>query len=528
MQLDQITARIAPRSAWQAMDLGVRLYQHWALTLTRLYLLISLPILAVLLVLAGKQYCVHALVLFWWLKPVWERPLLEFCAQALFSRTPSIAHILRTLPRHTLRGLAPWLLLRRLDPARSFHMPVTQLEQQSGDSYRQRTRVLGMGQNDHSGSLTFILLGFESMVTMGFIALLATMLPNQYYLQDFDWLFEQEGLFIWVSIGCYYLATCIITPLYVCCGFALYLNKRTWLEGWDLEVGLRQIGQRRARLRQTIMTLLLLLIIPVLGMSPSSSVWANTDSIAMQPETEQDPQQQATEILAGPDFTPLEIKDSWRFKDLFDDSPEEQLDDEERDWLEAFFKWLKDWLDENSDTDQDSEADPPLELPTMAEVLRFLLWLLVIAVIIWLATKIQALRPRVRNRDTTALTHTHVAGLDIRPESLPDDIVSHVLDALRQGDPRQALSLLYRASLSRLLPQLASAIEPGCTEYECLRQLRAQPDMPASQTDYLAQLTHAWISTAWAHRPVDAQQIERMARQWPQLFATPAEVSDVA
>ena len=125
MQLDRITARIAPRSAWQAMDLGVRLYQHWALSLTRLYVIVSLPILTILMLCAGKQYLLHALIVFWWLKPLWERPLLEFCAQSLFSGKPTLRDIMRTLPSHTLKGVWTWLLLRRLDPSRSFHLPVT-------------------------------------------------------------------------------------------------------------------------------------------------------------------------------------------------------------------------------------------------------------------------------------------------------------------------------------------------------------------------------------------------------------------
>ena len=36
----------------------------------------------------------------------------------------------------------------------------------------------------------------------------------------------------------------IIEPFYVAGGFALYLNRRTALEGWDLEVALRRMGER--------------------------------------------------------------------------------------------------------------------------------------------------------------------------------------------------------------------------------------------------------------------------------------------
>src|SRR6185295_18661046 len=41
----------------------------------------------------------------------------------------------------------------------------------------------------------------------------------------------------------YCAAVALIEPLYVAGGFALYLNRRTALEGWDLEVQLRRIAQ---------------------------------------------------------------------------------------------------------------------------------------------------------------------------------------------------------------------------------------------------------------------------------------------
>ena len=45
----------------------------------------------------------------------------------------------------------------------------------------------------------------------------------------------------------YLVAVALIEPLYVAGGFALYLNRRTALEGWDLEVQLRRIAQRTDR-----------------------------------------------------------------------------------------------------------------------------------------------------------------------------------------------------------------------------------------------------------------------------------------
>lgn len=530
MRLDQISARIAPRGAWQAMDLGVRLYQHWALPLTLIYVLVSLVPLLLFLWFGGEHNWAWALLAFWWLKPLWERPLLEYCAQALFSQAPTIKSLLREFYQHSLRGLLPWLLLRRLDPARSFHLPVTQLEKQKGTQFSQRTRVLGMGQNDQSGSLTFILLGIEMLVTAGLIALVAMMIPSQYYLQEFSWLLEQDKLLLWVGIGCYYLATCLIAPLYVCCGFALYLNKRTWLEGWDLELGLRRIGQRRGKILQRL-SLSVLLCAALITLP-----WSSQSAFAEQSHTGDDtaevelvdPKQQAIDILAGSEFTPVEIKDSWRFKDFSNASnDDEEINEENIEFWKRLFKWLASWFDGKNSTDDD-DVGSGFEWPTLAEIFRFVLWVIAVSVAIWLVTRLIGLRPPARAVQTRASKATHVAGLDIRPESLPDDIRGAALQALDNGDVRLALSLLYRASLSHLLAQLDCPLDAGSTENECLRALRSNSNANTDQITYLTQLTRAWISTAWAHRPSQQQEVTALADQWPALFGTAQESADAA
>ena len=44
----------------------------------------------------------------------------------------------------------------------------------------------------------------------------------------------------------YALVILALEPFYVAAGFALYLNRRTLLEGWDIELALRRIAERHA------------------------------------------------------------------------------------------------------------------------------------------------------------------------------------------------------------------------------------------------------------------------------------------
>src|SRR5206468_3106666 len=53
-------------------------------------------------------------------------------------------------------------------------------------------------------------------------------------------------VFSYADLFGYAAAVLLLEPFYVAAGFALYLNRRTLLEGWDIEVSLRRLAQRHA------------------------------------------------------------------------------------------------------------------------------------------------------------------------------------------------------------------------------------------------------------------------------------------
>jgi hypothetical protein len=63
---------------------------------------------------------------------------------------------------------------------------------------------------------------------------------------------------------------------------------------------------------------------------------------------------------------------------------------------------------------------------------------------------------------------THVQDLDIRPETLPDDVGLAARQLWDQGDHRAALALLYRGLLSRLAHVHQLPIRDSSTEGDCL------------------------------------------------------------
>lgn len=85
---------------------------------------------------------------------------------------------------------------------------------------------------------------------------------------------------------------------------------------------------------------------------------------------------------------------------------------------------------------------------------------------------------------------THVRDLDIRPESLPDDIGASALAIWERGEHRTALALLYRGALSRLAHLHEVPIRDASTEGDCLSLANAH--LLAQPAAYVARLIRVW------------------------------------
>ena len=59
--------------------------------------------------------------------------------------------------------------------------------------------------------------------------------------------------FLWYINVLYMIAVTVIEPFYVGAGFGLYLNSRTHLEGWDIELTFRRLASRLAPVAAVLM-----------------------------------------------------------------------------------------------------------------------------------------------------------------------------------------------------------------------------------------------------------------------------------
>jgi uncharacterized protein DUF4129 len=97
---------------------------------------------------------------------------------------------------------------------------------------------------------------------------------------------------------------------------------------------------------------------------------------------------------------------------------------------------------------------------------------------------------------------THVQDLDIRPESLPDNIGSAAREIWDRGDHRAALSLLYRGLLSRLVHVHNIPIRDSSTEGDTLELTATR--MREEKRDYVTRLIRVWQHAVYGGQAPDS------------------------
>ena len=113
--------------------------------------------------------------------------------------------------------------------------------------------------------------------------------------------------------------------------------------------------------------------------------------------------------------------------------------------------------------------------------------------------------------DDGFIAPTHVRDLDIRPESLPDDIGAEARELWERGDQRAALALLYRGMLSRLAHVHRVPIRDSSTEGDCVALATAQlPD----RSDYISRLVRVWQRLGYGHETVDSDVVHGLCDEF--------------
>jgi hypothetical protein len=106
-----------------------------------------------------------------------------------------------------------------------------------------------------------------------------------------------------------------------------------------------------------------------------------------------------------------------------------------------------------------------------------------------------------------------VGSMDIRPESLPDDVGAAALALAEAGKTREALSLLYRGALSRAVHRFGITIGESYTEGEALRAVAAGLD--AQRSAYFAELVDVWRRAVYAGEGMAREPLAHLCARFP-------------
>ncbi|WP_419736742.1 DUF4129 domain-containing protein [Pseudomonas sp. COR18] len=504
MRLTDASVAIRPRSTWEAMDLGILLARQHRGLLMISWAIVTLPVFALLSLLFWEHPSI-ALLLFWWLKPAFERLPLHILSRALFGDTPTLKQALQAWPRLLKPQLLASLTWRRLSMSRSFTLPVQQLEGLGGEARQQRLRVLLPQASRGAHWLTLIGVHLETVLWIGCMALFYLLLPRQVEL-DWDWqkvVFAAQFDWWWLEhlTNLFYALVLIAwEPVYVACGFSLYLNRRTVLEAWDIELIFRQLRQRLAPAIASLMIGGLLLI----G-SPSPSLAAeppapNSPRLLQQPLSSQQAHDSITRLLDAPPFRNRETITRWRWAQ----PPEEPHPKAASGWLQSLLGLL------------DSHT-----FGRLADGLSVLLWGTVFGLTAWLLWRYRDwLQTFVSRRPKPPAkprgdAPAQLFGLELGVDSLPEDIAASA-EALWPSQPREAMSLLYRGLLSRLLHDFQLPLKSADTEGQVLARV-AQLQQPALQA-FSQQLTDHWQNLAYGHHLPPPHLQQQLCNGWRALF----------
>ncbi len=520
MDLTKVSARIRPRLPYEAMDLGFLMVRHWWKELFLIQILLF-GVLGLTFYLMFRDLSMVMLLL-WWFKPVIETFHLQFFGRALFDERLHAQHILRHKWSILFHEIIAKLTWRRFHPLRSFVMPVAELEQLSGKTRMQRIRVLSRTNAGSALWLTSLGAMVETIIMVDALLVAFALLPKE-VTDRIDWnqMLTDEILTTWAALAGI-LAMFLVMPFYVAAGFSLYINRRTWLEGWDIELTFKHLAHRLEKHKKPAGILMVAAL--AMGVSghpqyaqaeeathnpsvpPTTMTLDGEPTSSLQrvpplsPRNLQEARNAMGEILEGPDFRRMEKREVLR---PITEEPKKSTPRSLKKIL-AWFAKLGEWI---------------------AQATEVIMWASIALVILVLARLWprfrQGLRPRRSQQDPR-----NGASLIYGPEgqlpALPEHLTAEAQRYWQEGNAREALSLLYRGALTSLCERFQLPLHNSCTEIESVEI--CQEHCPAVVGNYFNRLTQAWMRLAYGHREISQQEFDDLLKDWILFHAKTAEV----
>lgn len=121
---------------------------------------------------------------------------------------------------------------------------------------------------------------------------------------------------------------------------------------------------------------------------------------------------------------------------------------------------------------------------------------------------------------------THVRDLDIRPETLPQDIGAAARELWDRGERRASLALLYRGMLSRLAHVYRIPIRDSSTEGDCLAL--SSSHLARARYEYASRLVLVWQRAVYGREDVQSAIVYLLCDDFASALDAPLPLDAIA
>ncbi len=470
MKLDSVTAEIRPRGDWEAIDLGLAMVRR------DFWRCFAVWWLALLLPMAAAGWWLWEspvlwLMTFWWWKPAGSRLVLFELSRRLFGELPSAQLSLSQIPAAWTRRFFYRFIWARFSPWLPVTLAVEDLERLRGKPYKLRCRQI---TRRSEGVVIWLYLVSDTVAC--WLGIACIMLAKIFIPDGLDtsWRVAIESwdpenpsalpcLILRAFVVCFMLAMSLTDVFITGAGFGVYLNNRTWIEGWDVELAFKRLALRLGKPAHLVFLL-------CVGCMPLTSLAA----------TERDPAQIIREVMTD---------EAFKVHTVIENVPNPSNHSLSWDWQ------MPDW---------------------MGSVLMSSALALIIVTILWLLWKNQrAFKSRRIRMAKPAVADTSriIIGRIISSETLPHDMPAAAWALWQQDLPKEALALLYRGAIFQAITRAHVPILESDTENDCLR--RVNHAGPHAYPDYFRRITDTWSRLAYAGLMPTEHEVADLCQQWP-------------
>ncbi|MFB5205992.1 MULTISPECIES: DUF4129 domain-containing protein [Stenotrophomonas] len=516
MRIDRLDVALRARSGWEAMELGSALSRRHARAVWGSWLLASAPLFVIFNALGWWLDAFGwAWLAMWWCKPLFERAPLYVLSRGIFGEPVGALAALRAQRSWGNAGFWGYLGWRRFSVLRSLCLPVNLLEGNAPAQRGARRRAVAAGAAGAAVVLTVACMAFEGVLVSGAIGAVFMFMPLELMSESWRaaWDMIGQDTPAWAQLGfnlACWLASVLIGPFYVGAGFGLYLNRRTQMEAWDVEIALRRLRERLLPAASTL-ALLLCLALPLASAPVHAQDAQTVAGQAGDAEEDEDSAEEPATAANDPANTPAMIfgaapVDTAGFRQAVNRAYEDPLQRPTRQvtrWKpieQAEEKKKEDKALQSDGSSKGERSNRKAGIAWLARLAEWGLWALLGVLLLVLLLTARLWLPWLRGsgrRKADAVPQVVEEQVEL-PVVLPPDVATQAGLLWDQGRPRQALALLYRASVRTVGERSGIALPPGATEAQCLRASRRMPD--ATDRDLFARIVRMWQYAAYGGR----------------------------